>query len=259
VKTGTSLVTVQLPCMVYRSDNRTPDQMRPVNIIPNYISTAEGSCLIELGNTRVICTATIEDSVPQFLRNSGKGWVTAEYGMLPRSTLTRSPREVTKGRASGRTHEIQRLIGRSLRAVTDMDKLGERTLFVDCDVIQADGGTRTASITGAFVAMGLAMTAMVETGALTVAPIRDYIAATSVGIVDGNVLLDLCYEEDSRADVDMNLVITGSKKIVELQATAEHRPFDDAQLAQMMTLARKGIESLVARQQAVLSGLPLKQ
>lgn len=245
--------------MVYRSDNRTPDQMRPMNIIPDYISTAEGSCLIEVGNTRVICTATIEDTVPQFLRNSGKGWVTAEYGMLPRATLTRSPREVTKGRASGRTHEIQRLIGRSLRAVTDMDKFGERTIFIDCDVIQADGGTRTASITGAFVAMGLAMIAMVETGALSVAPIRDYVAATSVGIVDGEVMLDLCYEEDSRADVDMNLVITGSKKIVEVQATAEHRPFDDAQLAQMMALAKKGIESLVARQQAVLTGLPLRQ
>ena len=245
--------------MVYRSDNRTLEQMRPLNIIPGYISTAEGSCLIELGNTRVICTATIEDTVPQFLRNSGKGWVTAEYGMLPRATLTRSPREVTKGRASGRTHEIQRLIGRSLRAVTDMDKFGERTIFIDCDVIQADGGTRTASITGAFVAMGLAMTAMVETGALSAAPIRDYVAATSVGIVDGEIMLDLCYEEDSRADVDMNLVITGSKTIVEVQATAEHRPFDDAQLAQMMSMARKGIESLVARQQAVLTGLPLRQ
>jgi ribonuclease PH len=243
--------------MVYRSDNRTPDQMRPLTIIPGYISTAEGSCLIELGNTRVICTATIEDTVPQFLRNSGKGWVTAEYGMLPRATLTRSPREVTKGRASGRTHEIQRLIGRSLRAVTDMDKFGERTIFLDCDVIQADGGTRTASVTGAFVAMGLAMTAMVETGALKTVPIRDYVAATSVGIVDGEILLDLCYEEDSRADVDMNLVITGSKKLVEVQATAEHRPFDDAQLAQMMSLAKKGIESLVARQQAVLTALPL--
>jgi len=245
--------------MVYRSDNRTADQMRPLNIIPGYISTAEGSCLIELGNTRVICTATIEDSVPQFLRNSGKGWVTAEYGMLPRATLTRSPREVTKGRASGRTHEIQRLIGRSLRAVTDMERFGERTIFIDCDVIQADGGTRTASITGAFVAMGLAMTAMVETGVLKAAPIRDYVAATSIGIVDGEVMLDLCYEEDSRADVDMNLVLTGSGKFVEVQATAEHHPFDDAQLAQMMALAKSGIESLVARQQAVLTGLPLKQ
>jgi ribonuclease PH len=244
--------------MVYRSDNRTPDQMRPVNIVPNYISTAEGSCLIELGNTRVICTATIEDTVPQFLRNSGKGWVTAEYGMLPRSTLTRSPREVTKGRPSGRTHEIQRLIGRSLRAVTDMTKLGERTLFLDCDVIQADGGTRTASVTGAFVAMGLAMTAMVATGALAETPIRDYVAATSVGIVDGIAMLDLCYEEDSRADVDMNMVITGSGKMVEVQATAEHQPFDDSQLAQMMTLARKGIESLIERQRALLTGLKMR-
>src|SRR5664279_1772353 len=245
--------------MVYRSDNRSPEQMRPVNIVPDFISTAEGSCLIELGNTRVICTATIEDTVPQFLRNSGKGWVTAEYGMLPRATLTRSPREVTKGRASGRTHEIQRLIGRSLRAVTDMGKFGERTIFIDCDVIQADGGTRTASITGAFVAMGLALTAMVETGALSAAPIRAYVAATSVGIVDGEIMLDLCYEEDSRADVDLNLVITGSKKIVEVQATAEHKPFDDAQLTHMMALAKKGIESLVSRQQAVLTGLPLRQ
>ena len=243
--------------MIFRSDNRAPDQMRPVNIVPNYISTAEGSCLIELGNTRVVCTATIEDSVPQFLRNSGKGWVTAEYGMLPRSTLTRTPREVTKGRPSGRTHEIQRLIGRSLRAVTDIVKLGERTIFIDCDVIQADGGTRTASITGAFIAMGLAMTAMVESGALAVTPIRDYVAATSVGIVDGAAMLDLCYEEDSRAEVDMNMVITGSGQIVELQATAEHRPFDDAQLAQMMALARQGIESLVARQRAMLNNLTL--
>ncbi len=245
--------------MVFRSDNRTPEQMRPVNLVPDYISTAEGSCLIELGNTRVICTATIEDTVPQFLRNSGKGWVTAEYGMLPRATLSRTPREVTKGRAGGRTHEIQRLIGRSLRAVTDMDKLGERTLFIDCDVIQADGGTRTASITGAFVAMGLAMTRMVESGTLTVAPIRDYVAATSVGIVDGEIMLDLAYEEDSRADVDMNLVVTGSKKMIEVQATAERRPFDDAQLTKMLVLARKGIESLIMKQQAVLKGLLLRQ
>jgi ribonuclease PH len=245
--------------MVYRSDNRASDQMRPVNIVPNYISTAEGSCLIELGNTRVICTATIEDVVPQFLRNSGKGWVTAEYGMLPRSTLTRTPREVTKGRPSGRTHEIQRLIGRSLRAVTDTTKLGERTVAIDCDVIQADGGTRTASITGAFIAMGLAVTAMIETGALAATPIRDFVAATSVGIVDGAVMLDLCYEEDSRADVDMNMVITGSGKIVEVQATAEHHPFDDAQLAQMIVLAKDGIEALVARQKALLASLRLSQ
>ena len=245
--------------MAFRSDNRSPEQMRPLTIVPDFISTAEGSCLIELGNTRVICTATIEDTVPQFLRNSGKGWVTAEYGMLPRSTLTRTAREVTKGRPSGRTHEIQRLIGRSLRAVVDTDKLGERTFFIDCDVIQADGGTRTASITGAFVALGLAMTRMVESGALSVAPIRDYVAATSVGVVDGEVMLDLAYEEDARADVDMNLVLTGSKKMIEIQATAERRPFDDAQLAKMMSLARKGIETLIDRQRAVLTGLLLRQ
>jgi len=245
--------------MIFRSDNRNPDQMRPVNIVPDFISTAEGSCLIELGNTRVICTATIEDTVPPFLRNSGKGWVTSEYAMLPRATMTRTPREVNKGRAGGRTHEIQRLIGRSLRAITDMEKLGERTIFLDCDVIQADGGTRTASITGAFVAMGLAMRRMVESGAMTVAPIRDYVAATSIGIVDGEIMLDLAYEEDSRADVDMNVVATGSKKLIEVQATAERRPFDDAQLAKMMSLARQGIESLVAKQQAILSGLPLRQ
>jgi ribonuclease PH len=243
--------------MAYRSDNRAPDQMRPVNIVPNYIATAEGSCLIEVGNTRVICTATIEDTVPQFLRNSGKGWVTAEYGMLPRATLTRTAREVTKGRPSGRTHEIQRLIGRSLRAVTELDKLGERSISIDCDVIQADGGTRTASITGAFVALGLAMTAMVETGALPASPLRDYVAATSVGIVDGVAMLDLCYEEDCRADVDMNLVVTGSGKMVEVQATAEHSAFDDAQLSQMMSLARAGIESLVAKQHKLLEMSPL--
>jgi ribonuclease PH len=245
--------------MIFRSDNRAPDQMRPVNIIPDFISTAEGSCLIELGNTRVICTASIEDTVPSFLRNSGKGWVTSEYGMLPRATLTRTPREVTKGRAGGRTHEIQRLIGRSIRAVTDMEKLGERTIFLDCDVIQADGGTRTASITGAFVAMGLAMRRMVEAGSLKAAPISDYVAATSIGIVDGEIMLDLAYEEDSRADVDMNVVATGSKKLIEVQATAERHPFDDAQLAKMMGLARQGIEALVVKQQAILSGLPLRQ
>jgi len=242
--------------MVYRSDNRACDQLRPVKFVPNYISLAEGSCLIEVGNTRVVCTATIEDTVPQFLRNSGKGWITAEYGMLPRATLTRSPREVTKGRAGGRTHEIQRLIGRSLRAVTDTEKLGERTVFIDCDVIQADGGTRTASITGAFVALGLAVQAMAESGTLKVSPLTDYVAATSVGIVDGVAMLDLCYEEDSRADVDMNLVVTGSGKLVEVQATAEHRPFDDSQLAEMMSLARNGIGSLITQQQAILTNLP---
>src|SRR3982751_2595206 len=170
--------------MIYRSDNRALEQMRPVNLLPGYISTAEGSVLIELGNTRVICTASVEESVPGFLRNSGKGWITSEYGMLPRSTLTRTPRESSKGRVGGRTHEIQRLIGRSLRAVADLSRLGERTIYIDCDVIQADGGTRTASITGAFVALGLALERLVEAGTLTSVPLRDLVAAISVGIVD---------------------------------------------------------------------------
>jgi ribonuclease PH len=244
--------------MVYRSDNRALDQMRPVNIVPDFISTAEGSVLFEVGNTRVICTASIEETVPAFMRNTGKGWVTCEYAMLPRSTLTRTARESSRGRPSGRSQEIQRLIGRSIRAVTDLTRLGERTIWIDCDVIQADGGTRTASITGAFVALGLALVKLVEAGTLTSAPVRDFVAATSVGIVDGEVMLDLCYEEDSRAEVDMNFVLTGSKKIVEIQATAEQQPFDDARLRQMMELARRGVESLVAKQQAVLSKLALK-
>jgi ribonuclease PH len=197
--------------------------------------------------------------VPNFLRGRGKGWITSEYGMLPRSTLTRTPRESSRGRVGGRTHEIQRLIGRSLRAVTDLARLGERTLWIDCDVLQADGGTRTAAITGAFVALGLAMQKLVDAGTLSAAPIRDYVAATSVGVVDGEVLLDLTYEEDSRAEVDLNFVMTGGKRFVELQATAEQRPFDDAQLKKMIDMARKGIESLVAKQQAVLNKLTLRQ
>jgi len=245
--------------MIYRSDNRMLEQMRPVNIMPDFISTAEGSVLMELGNTRVICTASVEESVPSWMRNSGKGWITGEYGMLPRSTLTRSARESARGRVGGRTHEIQRLIGRSLRAVVDLTKLGERTIWLDCDVIQADGGTRTASITGAFVALGLAMQKLVEAGTMTHAPIRDFVAATSVGIVDGEIMLDLAYEEDSRAEVDMNFVMTGAKKMVEVQATAEQRPFDDAQLKRMVELAKRGVESLIARQQAVLSNLLLLQ
>jgi ribonuclease PH len=239
--------------MFFRNDNRAPDQLRPVNIIPDFISTAEGSALIEVGNTRVICTASIEETVPSFRRNSGKGWVTGEYGMLPRATLTRTPRESSKGRPSGRSQEIQRLIGRSLRAVTDMDRLGERTIFIDCDVIQADGGTRTASITGAFVALGLALERMVDAGTLTTLPLRELVAAISVGVVDGEPLLDLNYEEDSRADVDMNIVMTASGKFVELQATAEHQVFDDERLAKMISLARKGVQTLVEKQQAVLS------
>ena len=245
--------------MFYRSDNRTPDQMRPVNIVPDYITTAEGSVLIEVGSTRVICTASVEESVPTFLRNTGKGWVTAEYGMLPRSTLTRSPRESARGRIGGRTHEIQRLIGRSLRAVTDLQRLGERSIFLDCDVIQADGGTRTASITGAFVALGLALEKLVEGGTLTSVPLKDFVAAVSVGIVDGEPLLDLSYEEDSRADVDMNFVMTAGNKFVEVQATAEHQVFDDKQLENMIALARHGLRSLLAKQQSVLKSLALLQ
>jgi len=245
--------------MIFRSDNRSPDQMRPVNIVPDFISTAEGSCLIELGNTRVICTATVEDTVPAFLRNSGKGWVTSEYAMLPRSTLTRTPREAARGRQSGRTHEIQRLIGRALRAVVDLKQLGERTITLDCDVIQADGGTRTASITGAFVALGLAMEKLVDAGTLSAAPIRDFVAAVSVGVVEGLVLLDLSYEEDSQAEVDLNFVMTGARKIVEVQATAEQHPFDEAQLKKMMDFAAKGVEALIAKQRGVLQRLPLRQ
>jgi ribonuclease PH len=245
--------------MLYRSDNRAPDQLRPVKMIPDYISTAEGSVLIEVGNTRVICTASVEETVPQFLRNTGKGWVSAEYGMLPRSTLTRTARDVSKGRPSGRTHEIQRLIGRSLRAVMDLTRLGERTIWVDCDVIQADGGTRTASITGAFVALGLALEKLVDAGTLTSVPLRDFVAAVSVGIVDGEILLDLSYEEDSHADVDMNFVMTAGHKLVEIQATAEHRVFDESQLASMMALARAGVDALISKQQAILSQLTLRQ
>src|SRR5258706_14028302 len=203
---------------------------------------AEGSVLSEVGHTKVSCTASIEETVPPFLRNSGKGWITSEYAMIPRSTLTRTPRESSKGRIGGRTHEIQRLIGRSLRAVTDLKKIGERTITLDCDVIQADGGTRTASITGAYVALGLAVNRLLASGALKASPLRDFVAATSVGIVDGEVLLDLAYEEDSRAEVDMNFVMTGSGKFVELQATAEQDPFDEEQLAKMMKFARRGCE-----------------
>ena len=238
--------------MFYRSDNRAPDQMRAVNIVPDFIKTAEGSVLIEVGNTRVICTASVDETVPTFLRNSGRGWITAEYGMLPRSTLTRSPREAARGRVGGRTHEIQRLIGRSLRAVTDMEELGERSVLIDCDVIQADGGTRTASITGAFVALGLALEKLVEAGTLKSVPLKDFVAAVSVGIVEGTPLLDLCYEEDSGADVDMNIVMTSANKFVEVQATAEHQVFNDEQLQAMIRLARQGLHSLLEKQKALL-------
>src|SRR5581483_1239633 len=244
--------------MFYRSDNRAPDQMRPVKIVPDYLLTAEGAVLIELGNTRVICTASVDETVPAFLRNTGRGWVTAEYGMLQRSTLTRTPREAARGRVGGRTHEIQRLIGRSLRAVTDLDKLGERSILIDCDVVQADGGTRTASITGAFVALALALGKLADAGTLSSVPLKDFVAAVSVGIVEGQALLDLAYEEDARADVDMNFVMTGGGRFVEVQATAERQVFDEAQLAEMTRLARAGAQSLLARQQAALSGIALQ-
>jgi ribonuclease PH len=222
--------------------------MRPVKVTTDYLLTAEGSALIEIGNTRVLCTASIEEGVPGFLRGAGKGWVTAEYSMLPRATATRTPREVTKGRASGRTMEIQRLIGRSLRSVVDMEALGERSVILDCDVLQADGGTRTAAITGAYIAMSSALRQLVKFGALKRSPVRDYVAATSVGIVGGVPMLDLCYQEDSSADVDMNVVMTGSGRYVEVQATAEKMAFDESQLQTLLSLARRGIEELVAVQ-----------
>ena len=236
-----------------RTDNRRPDQMRPVRITTNYLLTAEGSALIEVGHTRVLCAASVEETVPQFLRGSGRGWVTAEYSMLPRATATRTPREVIKGRPSGRTLEIQRLIGRSLRSVVDTAALQDRTVIVDCDVLQADGGTRTASITGAYVALVLALQKLVKYGTLKSLPITQPVAATSVGVLRGEPILDLCYEEDSSADVDMNLVMTGSGRFVELQATAEKTPFDDAQLEQMVALARHGIAELFEIQKAALS------
>jgi ribonuclease PH len=226
--------------------------MRPVEIVTGPLITAEGSALIKVGNTQVLCAATIEETVPPFLRNSGKGWVTAEYSMLPRATAKRTPREVNKGRASGRTHEIQRLIGRALRTVVDMQALGERTVMLDCDVLQADGGTRTASITGAFVALALALKQLVSYGALKKLPLRDYVAATSVGLVRGVPLLDLCYEEDSQADVDMNVVMTGRGRFVELQATAEQTPFDDPQLGDLVALARAGVVELIEIQKKVV-------
>jgi ribonuclease PH len=229
---------------VKRIDGRTPEQLRPVKITTDFLQTAEGSALVECGNTRVLCTASIEDSTPSFLRGTGKGWVTAEYAMLPRATITRTPREVTKGKPSGRTHEIQRLIGRCLRSIVDLSALGERSIIVDCDVLQADGGTRTAAITGAYVALAIAVDTLVKFKALTKSPLLDSVAATSVGIVNGTAMLDLCYEEDSRADVDMNLVLTGGGKFIEVQATSERSPFDDDGLEELLRLGRAGVAEL---------------
>src|SRR5438309_10203154 len=208
-----------------RSDGRLDEQLRPTRITPNYLIHAEGSVLVESGKTKVICTASVEDRVPPFRRNSGKGWVTAEYGMLPRATTTRTQREATSGKVGGRTQEIQRLIGRSLRSVTNLNALGERTIWIDCDVIQADGGTRTASITGSYVALALALGKLRERDVIRTIPLSDYVAATSVGIVDGEALLDLAYDDDSRAEVDMNIVKTGDGRFIEVQGTAEAMPF----------------------------------
>lgn len=236
-----------------RPDNRRPDELRPVRIQTDFLLTAEGSCLIEVGHTRVLCAATIEDGVPSFLRNSGRGWVTAEYSMLPRATAQRTPREISKGRPSGRTQEIQRLIGRSLRAVVDMEALGERTVIVDCDVLQADGGTRTASVTGGCVAMALAFERMMPFGVFPRSPLPHLVAAASVGVVGGEPRLDLCYEEDSQAEVDMNVVMTSEGEFVELQATAEKAAFADETLAAMLALARSGIGSLIEAQREALA------
>lgn len=238
-----------------RPDGRKLTQLRPLLITPSYLKTADGSVFIEMGDTKVICTAKLEERVPPFLRNSGKGWITAEYGMLPGSSQQRIGRESSRGRVGGRTHEIQRLIGRSLRAVVDLSRLGERTVWIDCDVIQADGGTRTASITGACVALMEATRNWRERGVINVDLIRDSVAAVSIGIVEGRILLDLCYEEDSKADVDMNFVMTGSGKFIEVQGTAENSPFTQKQMERMTDIARQGIKDLLKVQKKVIAAI----
>jgi ribonuclease PH len=230
-----------------------PNQLRPIQMTPNFISSAEGSVLIEVGRTRVICTASVEEVVPPFMRNSGKGWITSEYSMIPRATSTRTQREASTGKRSGRTHEIQRLIGRSLRTAIDLSRLGERTIWMDCDVIEADGGTRTASITGAFVALSLAVNGLVKSGKLESSPMRSHVAAVSVGIVGGVPLLDLNYGEDSTADVDFNIVMTDAGEFIELQGTAERNPFGDSALIDLIGLGRKGIQELIGHQRKLLS------
>lgn len=238
-----------------RTDRRKPKQLRPLRITPRYIKTADGSVLIEMGDTKVICTAKLEERVPPFLRNSGKGWITAEYGMLPGSSLERIGRESSRGRVGGRTHEIQRLIGRSLRAITDLRMLGEKTVWIDCDVIQADGGTRTAAITGAYVALAEAVGGWQKRRVIAQYPIKDSVAAVSIGIVDGKILLDLCYEEDSKAEVDMNFVMTGSGKFIEVQGTAEGAPFTKRQMDNMAAIAQQGIKELIKAQKQALVAL----
>lgn len=241
-----------------RIDSRNHDQVRPVKITRNYLKHAEGSVLIEMGDTKVICTATVDEKVPPFVKGTGRGWVTSEYGMLPRSTEVRKPRESVRGKVDGRTMEIQRLIGRALRSIVNLEKMGEMTVYIDCDVIQADGGTRTASITGAFVAMVEAFGKLVEGGKLSAIPVNGYIAAISIGIKDGQVLLDLNYAEDSTCQVDMNLVMTDKGQLVEIQGTGEESPFDKQKLAEMLRLGEKGIMELVALQKQALGGLSEK-
>lgn len=237
-----------------RSNNRRADQLRPISFVRNFTRYAEGSVLVSFGETRVLCTASVEESVPPFLRGQGKGWVTAEYSMLPRATQTRSPREAARGKQGGRTHEIQRLIGRALRAVVDFEALGERTVVIDCDVLQADGGTRTAAITGAWVALADAVDRLLAQGKLTTSPLRDSVAAVSVGIVAGEARLDLDYSEDSGAAVDMNIVMTGDGRYVELQGTAEDEPFTDGELEALRELGRQGCRQLAALQLAAREG-----
>jgi ribonuclease PH len=241
--------------MALRVDGRRAEELRPLRITPDFIGSAAGSVLIEMGRTRVICTATVEDGVPPFLRDSGRGWVTAEYGMLPGSGNTRIARESARGRVGGRTHEIQRLIGRSLRAVADLGALGERTIWIDCDVIEADGGTRTASITGSYLALALAVHRLRAAGTVSAPVLRDSVAAVSVGILGGEALVDLCYAEDSKAEVDMNLVMTGAGHFIEVQGTAEAEPFSAAQLAQLTALGTSAIAALGARQRETLAEL----
>lgn len=235
-----------------RTDGRGLHDLRPVRLITNFTKYAEGSVLIEMGATRIICTASVEERVPGFLKGKGTGWVTAEYSMLPRATETRTQRDSTRSGPSGRTQEIQRLIGRSLRSVVSLEHLGERSVTIDCDVIQADGGTRTASITGGFVALALALHRQMEAGKITKAPLRDYVAAVSVGIVEQSILLDLAYDEDSRAEVDMNIIRTGDGRFVEIQGTAEHQPFSRAQMDGLIVAAESGIEQLIVRQREAI-------
>jgi ribonuclease PH len=240
-----------------RVDGRQPDELRPVRFTRHFNKYAEGSVLIEVGDTKVICTASVEEGVPPFRRDSGEGWLTAEYAMLPRSTETRSPREAARGRIGGRTHEIQRLIGRSLRAVVDFQMLGQRTVWIDCDVIQADGGTRTASITGGFIAVYDALERLRVNANMPAVPLRDFVAATSVGIVANQPLLDLTYQEDSSCEVDMNVVMTGEGRLIEVQGTAEHQPFVREELDQLLDLAAHGVEQLVRLQRNLIGELRL--